>query len=309
MPVERLPIEASVAAALKSEHRSSSSEEVFRAIWILEGIGHIKATGSSLTVDGLLQGELPGCALIPLHAGMGTAFAEKLLPGLGGNPAATEVSRTVERFVELCYVNCRPGWEDATIEPLGLVVRCLHPHLLEPVSAALEDLNPAWRRLFWHGVGRSLYFVPTNFMPIPGAHSRMLTSAAAEASDVRDRREVLAGLIWAVTLVNLPRPAVIRSLIPQCADMRIHAEFTNGLISALLTWRHMAPGDGRYIGNYTRALLTHDQQAVRWNSWIETPAREALETVWPGLDISNNVPALYSYRTPEELAELSAVAA
>jgi hypothetical protein len=91
--------------------------------------------------------------------------------------------------------------------------------------------------------------------------------------------------------------------------MRIHAEFTNGLISALLAWRHMAPGDSRYIGNYTRALLTHDQQAVRWNSWIETPAREALETVWPGLDSSNNVPALYSYRTPEELAELSAVAA
>jgi hypothetical protein len=282
---------------------------MFRAIWILEGIGHIKATGSSLTVDGLLQAELPGCALIPLHAGMGIAFAEKLLPGLGASPTAVEVSRTVERFVELCYANCRPGWEDATIEPLGLVVRCLHPHLLEPVSAALEDLNPAWRRLFWHGVGRSLYFVPTNFMPIPGAHSRMLNSAAAEASDVRDRREVLAGLIWAVTLVNLPRPAVIRSLIPQCADMRIHAEFTNGLISALLAWRHMAPGDSRYINNYTRALLTHDQQAVRWNSWIETPTREALETVWPGLESSNNVPALYSYRTHEELAELSAVAA
>jgi hypothetical protein len=171
----------------------------------------------------------------------------------------------------------------------------------------MEAISPDLRALFWHGVGRSLYFVPTNFLPIPGAHERMAKSAVAEAGSIDDRRQVLAGMIWAVTLVNLPQPAVIRSLLSICSGLRIQAEFTNGLISALLAWRHMAPDDRRYITGYTRPLPTHHQQAVLWKSWIEMPAREALENIFPGLESQNNIPALYTCRTSEELHELSNV--
>jgi hypothetical protein len=303
LPVDRLPIDEVVRRAL--------TRDAFRAIWILEGIGQIKGAASSLSVEGLLtEGAgacVPDCAMIPLHAGMGTAFGEKLLGGLGSNPSTADIGQTIERFVDMCRANCRPGWEDACIEPLGLVVRCLYPHLLASVSAAMEELSPDLRALFWHGVGRSLYFVPTNFLPIPGAHERMVKSAVAEASCIDDRRQVLAGLIWAVTLVNLPQPAVIRSLLPICSDLRIRAEFSNGLISALLAWRHMVPGERRYSTNYTRPLPAHGREAVLWRSWIETPAREALENILPGLERRNNIPALYTYRTPEELRELSDV--
>ncbi len=303
LPVDRLPIDEVVRRAL--------TLDAFRAIWILEGIGHIKGTASSLSVEGLLTegagASLPERAMIPLHAGMGTAFGEKLLDGVGSNPSMGEIRHTVERFIDTCRANCRPGWEDACIESLGLVVRCLYPHLLASASAAMEELSPALRRLFWHGVGRSLYFVPTNFMPIPGAHERMAKGAAAEASSTDDRRQVLAGLIWAVTLVNLPQPAVIRSLLSICSALSIQAEFTNGLISAVMAWRHMAPGDRRHIANYTRALPAQNREAVLWKSWIETPAREALENILPGLVRQNNVPALYTYRTPDELRELSDV--
>jgi hypothetical protein len=218
-----------------------------------------------------------------------------------------EISQTIERFVDTCRANCKPGWEDACIEHLGLVVRCLYPHLLNSVSAAMEALGPSLRALFWHGVGRSLYFVPTNFLPIPGAHERMLKRAAAEASRIDDRRQVLSGLIWAVTLVNLPQPAVIRSLLPICSGLKIRAEFTNGLISALLVWSHMAPGDRRYVTNYTRPLPANSREAVLWKSWIEMPAREALENIFPGLERHNNIPALYTYRSMDELRELSDV--
>ena len=304
LPVDRVPIEEAVGEAL--------TLDAFRAIWIIEGIGYIKGTAASASREGLLSegagSRLPDRAMISLHAGMGTAFAERLIAGLRSNPTTEEVSPTVERFVELCQNNCRPGWEDACIEPLGLVVRCLYPHLLAPVSAAMDGLSPALRKLFWHGVGRSLYFVPTNFLPIPGAHERMMKGAVAEAGRADDRRQLLAGLIWAVTLVNLPQPAVIRSLVPVCARLGGQAEFTNGLISALLAWRHMAPGDARRIASYTRPLPNHHRDAVAWKVWIETPAREALEEIWPGLERRNQVPALYTYRTPEELRDLSEVA-
>src|SRR5262249_55156595 len=281
------------------------------AIWILEGIGHIKGAAASLSMEGLLNEGASAClpdrAMIPLHAGIGTAFAEKLLDGLGSNPSVAEIRQTAERFVDTCSANCRPGWEDACIEPLGLVVRCLYPHLLVSVSEAMEALSSSLRGLFWHGVGRSLYFVPTNFLPIPGAHERMAKGAAAEARSMDDRRQVLAGLIWAVTLVNLRQPAVIRSFLSICSSLRIRAEFTNGVISALLSWRHMAPGDRRYMTSYVRPQPIHDREAILWKSWIETPAREALENIWPGLERRNNIPALHTYRTLEELRELSDV--
>src|SRR5438309_2085477 len=62
VPVDRLPLPETVERALKLDS--------FRAIWILEGIGHIKAMTSSLTVEGMLHEALPECALVPLHAGM-----------------------------------------------------------------------------------------------------------------------------------------------------------------------------------------------------------------------------------------------
>lgn len=299
-----VPIDEAVQCAL--------TQDAFRAIWLIEGIGYIEGSASSLSVEGLLtQGaasRLPDRAMIPLHAGMGTAFGEKLLGGLGRDASKREIRRAVERFVDLCSANCRTGWDDASIEPLGLVVRCLYPHLLAHVSSAMNDLSPALRGLFWHGVGRSLYFVPTHFMPIPGAHERMVKGAAAETSRPDDRRQVLAGLVWAVALVNLPQPKVIRSLASASAGMRIQSEFSNGVISALLAWRHMAPADRRYAGAYTRPLPNHHQDALLWKAWIETPSREALETFYPGLDDQNRIPALYTYRSLEEFRNLTALA-
>jgi hypothetical protein len=301
LPVDRLPLDQVVQRALTGD--------AFRAIWMLEGVGYIRGTASSLSVKGLLTegpgAHLPDRAMIPLHAGMGTAFGEKLFGGLGSRPSRAQVGDTVQRFVDVCRANCRPGWEDACIEPAGLVVRLLYPSLLAPVSAELEIVSPALRPLFWHGVGRSLYFQPMNFLPIAGAHRRMLNSAAQETSVPEDRRNVLAGLNWAVTLVNLPQPAVIRSLASVCSELKMREEFINGLISALLAWRHMAPDDLRYINDYTRPLATHDRQAVLWNQWIETPAREALTNFFPGLERRNNIPSLYTFRTSEELSRLS----
>jgi hypothetical protein len=46
---------------------------------------------------------------------------------------------------------------------------------------------------------------------------------------------------------------------------------------------------------------------VLWKLWVEMPVREALESILPGLERQNRIPALYTYRTIEELRELSEV--
>ena len=291
---ERLPLDEAVARALRLEP--------FRAIWVLEGIGHFHAGRAGLTRTGLLQVSLPEQAMIPLHAGMGTAFAENLLARLGSNPPASLIQQTVERFLKQCVANCQRGWEDACIEPIGLVVRCLYPSLLTAVSDEMGACSPALRRLFWHGVGRSLYFVPSNFLPIPGAHLRMLRSARDEAPGEADRQNVLAGLVWAVTLVNLPYPAVLRSLLAPASDLKMRDAATNGVISALMAWRHMQPGEPRNLAPYQDSSL---ENGDLWNNWVRIPARQALANIYPGLERSNRIPALYTFRTSEQLDELS----
>jgi hypothetical protein len=166
------------------------------------------------------------------------------------------------------------------------------------VSAAADALDSRWRALFWHGVGRGLYFTPANFLPASGAHGRMLKNAAAESNVPSDRHNVLAGLIWAVTLVNLRHPAAVQSVATICRRQSWHEEFTNGLISALMAWRHMAPADTRETAPYTSTK-------PEWREWIEVPARDAFENIFPGLNRLDNIPSLYTYRTREQLVRLS----
>ncbi|HEU5020676.1 MAG TPA: hypothetical protein VFT60_02260 [Bryobacteraceae bacterium] len=282
------------------------AEDNFHNIWVREGVGHLAGMVASLSTQGLLtEGDaarLPDTALVPLHAGMGTAFGEKLFEGLASNPSKSDVDRAVRRFADLCAANCRPGWEDGTTEPLGLVVRCLYPHLLSPVGEAMQSIEPRLRLLFWHGVGRGLYFVPANFLPYAGARKRMIESAMDETRDPEERRNVLAGLFWAVTLVNLCHPEIVKLTARAASELKLHDEFTNGLISAVLAWRHMAPRDAQHIETYTTPEKRRDGDGLFWRYWISTPAREAVEEVYPGLERENRIASLYTYRTLLESA-------
>ena len=290
------------AVPLEESIRRAYENEAFRAIWILEGVGHALGSAASASARGLLHAEsIPARAGIPLHAGMGTAFGEMLMAGLGSNPTAKELATVAGRFVDACEANCRPGWQDAAIEPLGLVVRCLYPGLLPQVGLAMEAIRPALRPLFWHGAGRSLYFVPSNFLPVPGAFERMVRNAGLEALRMDDTRNVLAGLVWAVTLVNLPEPATLKALLPIYERLQLRDEFVNGVLSAILAWRHMAPEDKLLLPRYTEPSQAIDH----WENWVRHPVAYALHSIFPGLERRNNIPAFYTWRSSEELVALS----
>src|ERR1019366_7773146 len=152
----------------------------YKSIWAMEGIAHFytAAAISERRLRGLLADpELPESAMVPLHAGMGTAYAGHLLKQLGGAPSGVALRDAMEQFFEFCQENSRAGWVDNAVEPLGLAVRSTHPHLMAQVSDALGALDGHAQQLFWHGAGRSLYFVPTNFAAFGSAHARALRSA------------------------------------------------------------------------------------------------------------------------------------
>ena len=101
----------------------SPGGETFHTIWVLEGVGHMAGLGSSLTVRGLLTegeaGSQPESALVPLHAGMGTALAESVL-----SRPASDLRGAIHEFLDLCRANSSPGWFDNAVEP-GLLLICV----------------------------------------------------------------------------------------------------------------------------------------------------------------------------------------
>src|SRR3954469_1847174 len=81
-------------APAKQVLASTPEGETFHRIWVLEGGGHMAGLASTLSTRGLLTdgdaGRLPDTAMVPMHAGMGTAFAEKVFKGLSPNPSTSD---------------------------------------------------------------------------------------------------------------------------------------------------------------------------------------------------------------------------
>ena len=273
----------------------------FRKIWALEGVAHLYANTEIAKgpVSGmLLDPNIPESAMVPMHAGMGTAFGGVVLAKLGDDPSKSSVRDALKRFFELCQANSRPGWMENAVEPMGLAVRSLHPHLLSRVSDAMGEIDIHAQRLFWHGVGRSLYFVPMNFVTIAAAHERALKAAIAEAPTLEDRRNAVAGLVWAVTLVNLCHPAVLKNLLRACEGIRMRSASINGIVSALMVWKHMVPADRELLGPYLRQGSGSSHDVQLWNDYVAGPSLHAFDEIYHTLLAEGRVASVFQYHEP-----------
>ena len=271
----------------------------FRSIWALEGVANYYATAAPHPLTGMLSSgagaSLPARTLVSMHAGMGTAFSRSILSSLSIAPSKAAVRDAVNRFFDQCRANAREGWYENAIEPLGLSVRTMHPHLLGAVSDAISEIDPAARNLFWHGVGRSLYFVPTNFVSFGGSHARALQTAIQEAPGVEERRNAVAGLVWAVTLVNLRHPEVLRNLLGECEKIQMPDAVMNGITSALMIWKFMVPGDATLLPPYFRPVGGPASDARLWNERVMRSAARAFAEDFPALCQTGSVSRLFSF--------------
>ncbi len=250
----------------------------------LEGVAHYYANnvGSEGFENGLLTDpELPAFAMVPMHAGMGISFATATLKGLGRSPSPDELHDALSGFIVRCHTHSRPGWHVSAIEAMGLAVRTMHPRLLRVVSTAMGEIEPSAQRLFWHGVGRSLYFIPTNFITYGGSHERALQAAIREAPTAEDRWNAVAGLVWAVTLVNIEHPAVVENLLRRSGPFRMPEAFTNGVVSALMVWKHMVPDGDDVLAPYLQSVSPGGIHAGTWNDRIAVPAAAAFTGTFP----------------------------
>lgn len=279
----------------------------------LEGLGHDYADdccrdgGDPL---GLLSvertGDLPEGSLLPLHAGMGMAFAQRALAELQAWNAEAEIGAALDRFVRLCRDNARAGYAEVALEPLGLIVRTFLPRRTRAAGDRLRAFDRDLAGCFWHGVGRAVYFLPRRFIPSLGVIGQAAAACLEEAPDAESRRDALSGLFYAAAMVSLERPAVLERLLLHAGESpAAAAAFTSGVSACLVARHHTLPGDPAVAG-----LLQHRPDPARpwlaelWQRQVKRPGEEALR-LYPALRARGRLGALARCRLPAELARLA----
>jgi hypothetical protein len=289
--------------------RRAETVDPYPGLWTTEGLGYYfaavalqKGARPRLLLGGRLGHELPARSLIPLHTGMGLAFASCCLEGCTTERGRAQIRRQLDRFVELCHDNAKGEYEGATREALGLMTRLLQPRLLSVLDKELARVDSDLRERFWHGVGRALYFAPRHTLPCSSVIWPILGTAYRETPHEESRRNIVAGLGLALTLVNLRNPEVIeRFLARYGGPLAENDAFAHGVSSALLIWSRWAPASV-----YCDALFRHqpDQAspalARQWDTLVKGPCREALllGQAWGGEE--NSPGGIFRYRPRRE---------
>lgn len=283
----RLP--AATDGALAAEIARLRGVDLFRALWATEGLGHQRASGlpasPGLLGDAVTR-DLPVGSLVPLHAGLGLAMCRDRLSGIA---AATQVAPALCTLVEDLETSSSTGCRELAIDAIGLYVRTLLPQWVADFDRAFRDGFPDHRNLFWHGVGRALYFL------FPRARSGRADwggwqRARLETTDRQSRRATRTGFIWALSLVNIREPGVIASFLRARGGTLDEDAFTNALIGSVLAWYAWAGSD-----DAIDRLLAHapEDEEIRWQERVVARVRTAIEERSASLAGSRRLGALY----------------
>jgi hypothetical protein len=273
----------------------------FEALWAVEGLGHyytdmyLEQKG---VPNGLLseaQATVPSKSLLMLHAGMGLAFADRLLDTLEPDvPSESQTAAVLKQFISLCENNSRPGYMGAAIESLGLVTRDFHPDSMDVVQRQFQKIAPQLAGFFWHGVGRGFYFSREYFLPVLSTVSNAVDE---EVRNCADRESAMAGLAWAVTVVNMQQPAIMENILRSCSRHSHMVEgFTNGVVSSIIMRADTTP-DVQFL----QAFYQHQpgsnkrEAAVAWEHLISAPTQVALQNYYPVLRQHHALDQIFRY--------------
>lgn len=219
---------------------SARSLGPYAAVWSMEGLGYREAERCwrhGVQPRMLISSDLSEDCLIPLHAGVGLSLACRTLES--DRPLADRLGL----FLDLCHANAVAGYLGVVFEALGLIARNLYPELVPAIDRLLEGETDLLG-FFWHGIGRGIYFVPTNFPVAASAPWRSVAMARSEAPHEWAALNSLSGLVWAFTLINLRHPEIQETFLEYHGEELLTSDaYWNGLGSSLLAWRTINPED------------------------------------------------------------------
>lgn len=279
--------------------------ETFPRLWAVEGIGNYygdKALRDAQGRDpaGLLTtpeaNALPSWPMTMLHAGIGMSFAKDVLKKLDTSSPEDAVRAGVARFAALCRNSSQRGYAGAALESLGLATRTLYPRLVPVVDAQLEAVDPDLYGYFWHGVGRAMYFEPMNMMPSVNAPWRAVNRLTEETPTDLAYRNALAGICWAITVVNMRHPIVMETFLRHHRDIAENNDaYRNGLTSSLMM-RYDTTRDGTHIASFIHHEPQDEMVKETWQKLVSGPCDQALRVSYGELKRQAALEQLFHYR-------------
>jgi len=279
----------------------------YAVVWLVEGLGEEytrRNWPSARRSVGLLTSaraaDVPQKALLMMHAGMGIAFARRIINPLTPYTQAAQIGSAIEEFLGLVKANARPGYEGPALESLGLVTRTWYPQMTAMIDRCLWPIDVEALEYFWHGVGRAAYFAPR--YQLPGATA--FQGVAAIAPHRLARLNAGAGAAWAFTLVNLRQPEVLLNLLANHGgELGCDDSFSNGVGSTVMMALETIPGDPAAM-NLTgyHPQSAPSQLANLWDRLVRIPSSRAVTRYLPILKASQRLGEIFRYQDLERLA-------
>ena len=307
----RLGIRAGCEVPLNELVKRAYHLGAFDALWAIEGLGHYfgnETIRQDPDVEGLLTDpdtlDVPASSLTMLNAGIGLSFAEHALLDVNTRTRFSEVVAAVSRFVGLCQQNATPGYEGAALESLGLVVRTFHPQLVATINDVIDGYRPQISDYFWHGVGRAIYFSPRNLVPCSQIN---WASVADIAPTEQAQRNLIAGLAWAITLVNMRQPTIMAHLLRTQGEFIVQNDaFVNGVKSSIIIRHDITPVTA-FLCEYCGYQPDPEDLALvaLWDSQIRRPCTNAVERDYPVLVRRHSFSEIFRYHPLSEFPNLA----
>ena len=275
----------------------------YHSVWAIEGVGHFYAESGDTNGRSInLKAEantLPPSSLVALHSGAGLSFAGRCLEAITSRHTGAQVRTTLERFIVLCDENSDEAYVGAAYEALGLATGNLHPHLLADIDHHLAELDEELVAYFWHGVGRGIYFAPTNLRPNVETQRFLMKQVQQESSHELARLNTLSGLIWALVLVNIRHPEIIEAFVRDNLSELGREIFTSALCSACVIWRDSSPED-RSLSALWKHRPADARTAELWDACVSDPCSRMVNDRYPALRKAG-LGRLFRHRSLSEL--------
>ncbi len=280
--------------------RRARAQGAYASIWLFEGEAarlSEQAGSPEEAIDGLnslveSETSLDKSTWLPLYTGTGMAVARRLLEN-ASRSGAWDIHTFFDR-INILAARCRmPTYTACLHEAAGLVVQTLYPRLLEQLVRAQPPFGPERLSLFWHGVGRGLYFDP---LLLPGGplRRRLIRRALSAAPCDLARANLVAGYFWALALVNIRHPAVVTNFLetsPPVSWNTHAAAIADGIGAALMVWQHLT-GAQAEISRF----LNFSSTIPLWTEGIIPETRRRLHDDYDRLNQEDRIPQIFLFR-------------
>jgi hypothetical protein len=119
------------------------------------------------------------------------------------------------------------------------------------------------------------------------------------------RLNALAGLGWALTLINIRHPEILEAFLKHHGNaLSANDAFANGVSSSLMVWYDMR-GDDPYL----RAFCHHRPDTSEpgliqlWDSQVMDPCQEALQAYYGVLKAQHGLDEVFRYQRLSDVVE------